>query len=279
MAPRFGIDFTSDIGARLETWAEQFVSETSWRRYQRACAFVMDETAKHVAMSMRAAAPTAMEHPTPWTIRGFQYRRSLGKGRSIHDGVASEFFIADDQSIVLKYLLGYTQNVRMPGDVGLAQDRIYLPAWRNLRIAQGILPNKHGNLPGGVMARLNREAEGDRSEWSKKKKTRSAGVFKKEVMINGSPALAYISRPARRVTNEPAYIPHRDGGSRVHVVRKVVNVDRPRVLMWSIPKATYDPSLQRAWDTSVNEALDMIPERMANELAEGLRHMAAGGRA
>ena len=71
MAPRFSIDFTSDISERLGTWAEQFVSETSWTRYLRACAWTMDETAKQVAVTMRKVAPQVMDSPTPWTIRGF----------------------------------------------------------------------------------------------------------------------------------------------------------------------------------------------------------------
>lgn len=270
----FDIDLTTDITDRLATWAEQFISETSFRRYQRACAFVMDETAKHVAVGMRQVLPSVLDRPTVWSQRAFQYRRALGKGRGVSAGVYSEFYVLPNQSVVFKYLMGMNQNVRLPGDVGLAQDRIYLPAYDNLAKTQGIRPNAQGNLPGGVMARLAREAEGNRN---KRRKDDSGGVFKKEVTINGVTSMAYINRPKRTYTGETHTIHNRRNG-RFYNVRKPTYTDRPRVLMFSVPKATYDPILQAPWDNQVREALDMIPERMASEMQGALARMAATGR-
>lgn len=271
----FDIDLTTDITDRLATWAEQYISETSFRRYERACAFVMDETAKHVAVGMRQVLPSVLDRPTEWSKRAFQYRRALGKGRGVSAGVYSEFYVLPNQSVVFKYLMGMGQNVRLPGDVGLAQDRIYLPAYDNLAKTQGIRPNAQGNLPGGVMARLAREAEGNRNK--RRRNGDSGGVFKKEVTINGVTSMAYINRPKRTYTGETHAIHNRRTG-RFYTVRKPTYTDRPRILMFSVPKALYDPILQAPWDNAVREALDAIPERMASELQSALAHMAATGR-
>lgn len=161
---RFGIDFTTDISDRLATWEQQFVSETSWRAYERALAYVADTVAKRVSLGMRRAGMELLDRPTPWTLQGFAYRRALSKSRGVSDGFFSEFYVQDDQSIVLKYHLGAGNNVRYPGDVGLAQDRIWILAWANLAKVQGIKPNQYGNLQGGIMARFVRESQGDVSK-------------------------------------------------------------------------------------------------------------------
>lgn len=287
---RFGIDFTTDISDRLASWEEQFVSETSFREYERACAYVADEVAKRVSLGMRRAGAELLDRPTPWTLQGFAYRRALSKNRSVNDGFFSEFYVQDDQSIVLKYHLGAGNNVRYPGDVGLAQDRIWIPAWENLAKVQGIKPNQYGNLQGGVMARFVRESQGDVNK--RRRNPNSGGIFKTTQTIAGVETDVYKSRP-RRVRDNSAIPPksgryilrggedggfrkvfERSDGSEAQVPR-MRNEGAPKVLMYSISKANYAPTLQQAWDNEVRDAVDAIPDLMASELARNLAYAAS----
>lgn len=168
--------------------------------------------------------------------------------------------------------MGAAENVRLPGDVGLANDRIYLAAWYSLAKTQGIKPDRHGNLPGSTMERLRREADNDRNN---RRRGESGGVFKKEITVNGVTGMAYINRPKRSYGNEMVTLHNCRNGNQV---RKPTYTDRPRVLLYSIPKATYDPVLQSPWDNAVAEAIDMIPHRMASELQGAIACMRATGR-
>lgn len=148
-----GFDLSTDLGDRMATSSRQFASETSYRRYERACAFVSDEVAKRLANRMNALTTEVFDHPRVWMKRAWQYRRGL-RASARPGEVGAETFVLDDQSVVMKFAVGDGPNVRRPVNVGLAQDRIYVPNWMNLRDMQGIKPNASGNLSGGVMARL-----------------------------------------------------------------------------------------------------------------------------
>lgn len=149
MASPFDISVVTDLSDVLGSWEEQYVSDVGFKKYVRAISWAMDETAKSVAVRMREVLPQVLDNPTPWTRRAFQYTRSLGKGRQPgSDGPSSSVFVMDDQSVVLKFLMGQGTNTRLPGDVGLARDHILLPMWKNLTDTQGIKPNRYGNLPG-----------------------------------------------------------------------------------------------------------------------------------
>lgn len=285
---RFGIDFTTDLADRLATWQEQFVSETSWYEYERACAWVVDTVAKRVSLGMRRAGAEILDRPMPWTLQGFAYRRAMSKSRHYSDGFFSEFYVQDDQSIVLKYHLGVGNNIRYPGDVGLAQDRIWIPAWDNLAKSQGLKPNQYGNLQGGIMSRFVRESQGDASK--RRSNPNSGGIFKTTQVISGVETDVYKSRP-RRVRDDDA-MPKRgrsvlvmgpNGGYRQVFERSngsearvppMRNEGTPKVLMYSIAKANYKPTLQKAWDREVYDAVDAIPDLMASELARNLAHAA-----
>ncbi|WP_342163155.1 hypothetical protein [Methylobacterium sp. SD21] len=193
MAPRrpsFG-SFVTDLSAAIAAWEEQYVSEASYAQYRRASAWVVDQSVKAVTMDMRGATNTQFRDPTPWMVDGWQYRRSLAKGRAAGI-VEAEAYVRDDQSTVLKYAMGDQRNVRLPGDVGLAQDRILLPHWRNLLLTQGIRPNASHDLPGSTMARILRNASGQYAERSVPGRW---GVFRGEIRVGGSRLMGYIARP------------------------------------------------------------------------------------
>jgi hypothetical protein len=74
----FDLSALSDLSDQLQSWEDQFVSEASYRQYQRACAWVVDETAKQVSTTMTKILPVVIDRPTPWISKAFGYTRSLG---------------------------------------------------------------------------------------------------------------------------------------------------------------------------------------------------------
>lgn len=127
-------------------------------------------------------------------VDSWQYRRSLAKGRSAGI-VEAEAYVRDDQSAVLKYAMGDARNTRLPGDVGLAQDRILLPRWKNLLPTQGIRPNASHDLPGLTVACILRNAAG---QYAKRSVPGRWGVYKREIRIGGSRLMGYVARPPRK---------------------------------------------------------------------------------
>ncbi|WP_331295489.1 hypothetical protein [Methylobacterium hispanicum] len=275
MAPRrpsFG-SLVQDLTRALAAWEDQYVSEVSYRKYARACAWVVDQSAKAVAVDMRGATDSHFRDPTPWMRNAWQYRRTLGKGRTVYDEVQAEAYVLDDQSSVLKYSMGDQRNTRYPGDVGLAQDRILVPNWRNLTLTQGIRPNASHDLPGATMARLIRNSQG---QYAKRSVPGRWGVYKGEVTVNGSRLMGYIARPPRvraPVTDagqDRTFFANRRG--KLKDPYRVVNLGRPRILLVSIPKAEYRPIMQDPFEAAVASARRNVADLMASQLAENIRH-------
>ncbi|SOR30598.1 conserved protein of unknown function [Methylorubrum extorquens] len=102
--PSYG-SFVSDLSEVLAAWEEQYVSETSYGKFRRACAWVVDESVKAVSEDMRRATGDTFRDPTPWMVAGWQYRRSLAKNRDLGI-VEAEAYLGDDQSAVFKYAMG-----------------------------------------------------------------------------------------------------------------------------------------------------------------------------
>ncbi|WHQ68632.1 hypothetical protein [Methylorubrum extorquens] len=272
--PSYG-SFVSDLSEVLAAWEEQYVSETSYQKFRRACAWVVDESVKAVSEDMRGATRDTFRDPPPWMVNGWQYRRSLAKNRDA-GLVEAEAYVGDDQSAVLKYAMGDGENTRLPGDVGLAQDRILLPHWRNLLETQGIRPNASHDLPGATMARLIRNSQG---VYAKRSVPGRWGVYKGEVKVGGSRLMGYIARPPR------VRAPVTDAGTqrslfvnkrgKVKSPTKVINLGRPRILLISIPRAEYRPVMQDPWVAANAAARRNVADLMAGELAENIRHQGA----
>ncbi|MBK3398073.1 hypothetical protein [Methylobacterium ajmalii] len=129
------IDLVSDICDAVAAWEQAFVSEASLDRYRRACAWTASEVAKSASVGATSGIDRAFSNPTPWMSRAFGYTRALTR---IGDVVSADFYTKPSQSIVLKYEMGDGPQIRRPGDVGLAQNRILVSNWRNLLLTQGI---------------------------------------------------------------------------------------------------------------------------------------------
>lgn len=138
----FGFSINEDLRDRLATWSRPFSEETTFRRYERACAYLRDKTAKRPAGRMNEAFEDVVYHPTPWMKRAWAYGRGFSKQRTRPGEVSADTNVLDDQSVVMKLLVGDGPNVRRPDDVELANDRILLPVWKNLESTQVIEPNR-----------------------------------------------------------------------------------------------------------------------------------------
>jgi hypothetical protein len=246
------IDFSTDLHDAVGAWMESFISETSLTRDRRACAWTASEVAKVACQG----ATEAIDDPTPWMRRAFGYTRALNRSG---DAVQADLFTRPEQSIVMKYGLGDGRQTRRPGDVGLARDRIYVPHWRNLALTQGINRNQYGNLPGGVAARLAREAAGTRA---KRRVASRWGVYKGEITVGGSRLMGYIARLGRDKA------PFAKNGRMI-----TVNLGRPRALLIAVHQASYKPVMQEPYDRAVDAALALIPSLMEAELADAIEHM------
>jgi len=266
--PGIDVSVQSDICDAVAAWQEAFLSEASLTRYRRACAFTASEgrqgprkVAKAACQGATRALDRAFEDPTPWMRRAFSYKRALTK---TGDVVEAEVNVLPSQSIVMKYAMGSGPQVRRPGDVGLAKNRILVPNWRNLQLTQGISRNSYGNLPGGVAARLARQVAG---RGSKRKFAGRWGVYQGELDIGDSRVMGYIARPPR------GEAPLGKGGRMI-----VVNVGRPRILLAAIHQDTYRPVMQKPYDDAVSAAVARIPAIMEAELQDAIEYRAANGR-
>ncbi len=271
--PGFDVKTLSDLSDQLKAWEAAFIGPSTHKRFERAATWTVDEIVKGIAVGMREAMGEALDNPTPWTARAFQYTRSLGKAKTLADGVASDVYALPDQSIVLKYLMGETgENERLPGDVGPARDKILIPNFKNLAHARGVRANSYGNLPSGALASIARDAEtytrSTPSRW---------GVWKGMINVKGSPVLAYIARPPRvraRVGGTTVFASQR--GQRA--VPYTVNSDLPRILFFAVDRARYTPVLQPYWVRLQEEGIKRIPGIMAAELADAVAYQARQGR-
>lgn len=182
----------SDLDDVLCSYMDAFLSEASLDRYRRACAWVMDESVKALAKGGNDGLDRVMDQPTPWMRKAWSYRRSLAKDRKAGI-VEAKTYAQPKQSAVLKCAMGEGENVRKPGDVVLAGEHILVPNWKNLELAQGIRRNAFGNLPGGVMARLAREAKGTKA---KRRAAYRWSVYRTDSFeVAGRKAVAYMARP------------------------------------------------------------------------------------
>lgn len=254
------VNLVSDICDGVAAWQEAFVSEASLDRYRRACAWTTSEVAKAGAAGATAGIDRAFSNPTPWMRKAFGYTRALPKKGPVID---ADLYTKPSQSIVLKYAMGDGPTVRRPGDVGLAQSRILVPNWRNLAFTQGINRNQYGNLPGGVAARLAREAAGTKA---RRRVAGRWGVYEGEVDVGGSRLIGYIARPPR------GEAPIGKGGRSI-----VVNLGRPRALLVAIQQATYKPLMQPHYDRAVADAVARIPALMEAELRDAIEYRANRG--
>ncbi len=282
MSTTFRVRIAADVAGPIAAWRDRFVSTVGEAKYRRAAGWAVDEVAKHAVVGIRAQFHKHLKRNTPWTQSAIKYKRSSAAGLNAIeagtnvDGLFSAVYVMPRQSTYLKYLFGVQDNTRLPGDVGLAQDKILIPFWQNITLTQGVQPTQYGGVPRGFLARLSREAAGTKAKARASTASRW-GVYKGTINLHGQPRLAYIARPPRVAvdTGETAQIfSNRRGGRVVNVGRRMRDIDHPRILFLAVDRATYKPILERPWEEACQAAAARIPQIMAEQLADNLAHAA-----
>ena len=151
MARKFGLEIKIP-DRTIKLWQQRFAVEAP-NAFARANKYALDEVAKQAVNSFRRDAHKVIDQPRAWTLRGIRYRRSDYSANWSEQ--SSSIFMMDDQSAVLKYLMG--ERRRLPGDVGPMGQFIAVPRKNNLA-AVGVRLQQGGNLPSATLTRLRREA-------------------------------------------------------------------------------------------------------------------------
>lgn len=220
----------------------------------RALQFSLNDVGMDAVRRFRDRMPAVLDRPNPWTLKGLQYdvdKDLLNSIWSIGEARAS-VYLDGPQSVSLKYLFGYGAQTRQPGDVGLAAESIYVPFGDNIKLTQGVSPNKYGNVPQGFMRRLKRETLGlsvgmstsagaARNRASRAGKRRS--VYEGSIKIKGTMVQAIMARSHRKPDRHKNSFAN--GAWRVVNVPKMRDQDVPRVLFLKAEHAEYEPMLQR----------------------------------
>lgn len=146
-----GVDMAVDLGEAIDRWRGAFVSSVGWGKYARAAGWAVDETAKAAVTGIRAGFDKHLKRQAPWTKSAVVYKRlsksdlrGLERGERQVTDVFAQVYVKPKQSIYLKYLFGLQPNVRLQGDVGLAQRSILIPWWDNITATQGVRPTATG---------------------------------------------------------------------------------------------------------------------------------------
>ncbi len=296
-----GVDLAVDLASEIERWRDEFVRTvgmTDYNRgmakYRRAAGWAVDEVAKTAVQGIRLRFHNKLKRRSPWTESAVAYKRlskselsALERGERNAEDVFAQVYVKPKQSAYLKYLFGLEDNVRLPGDVGMAQRKILIPWWDNITKTQGVRPTKDGGVPRAFLSRLVRETSADRAP--KKSGTQSRwGVYYGKITIHGQQHEAFIARPPRVPVTEQDVL-HRGhsaldqviqtrGGDLRRIGRKLKDVDHPRILFLAVDKARYRPILQKPWNEACEDAASRVPEIMNLQLNENLGHQLRNAR-
>jgi len=236
MSTTFRVRIVADVAGPIMDWRQRFVSTVGEAKYRRAAGWAVDEVAKHAVLGIRQQFHKHLKSNTPWTESVIKYKRSSAAGLNAIEagtndaGLFSAVYVMPKQSTYLKYLFGVQDNTRLPGDVGLAQDYILIPWWDNIRLTQGVQPTRYGGVPTGLVARLAREAAGNKAKARSSTASRR-GVYKGTITLHGQQRLAYIARPPRVFVDTcetQQNFSNRRGG-RVVKVGQRKGIDYPRI--------------------------------------------------
>ncbi|OYX00223.1 MAG: hypothetical protein B7Z14_09690 [Bosea sp. 32-68-6] len=286
---RKGLRIGLDIRAACEAVAEEFAIFGE-QALPRAAQFSINGVAMDAARRFRARVPVLIDRPTQKTLDGIVLyeldRAALSTIRSV-DQVQASIKVGPLVSIWMKHFFGAGPQKREPGDVGLAQDAIWVPFWNNITVTQGVRPDRHGNVPQGFVGRIKREIKAGASGNGKDGQWRVwEGPFTVKGVTRQSIVAAPPRKKLRRRRGEEAdfadgtreFIDN-DGRRRVvPVVKPIRNAkdgaksETPRVLFVEVDHAEYPNLLEAAWQESSAKAAESFGARLDKELDEKWRH-------
>lgn len=229
------------------------------RSHERGVTFALNGVAKSAKQRLEKVIKGHIDQPTPFTQKAL-FATFVPPGQADVRTFVSAVGIKEDQSVYLKYLLGYERQTRLPGDVGPADDHIFVPIWGNLERLENIKPLYGANLPRKALQRLFKKAgmTGDAaagaqaSRAKRKRKAKGPGVFWGAPTLGGQKqGLGLWSRPER--------------------VRGI-NQGAPTMLVAAADKSKHDPLLQRAWDQAIIDSWSEFGGRLEAELRNATDH-------
>lgn len=224
----FGFSINVDLSGAVKRYSDAF-EEYGARAFPRAVQFFLNGVSIDAADRFRKAMPAVLDRPVPWIVRGVASVKADLNVRKL-DEVSSAIKIRPDQSAILKYQLGLSDQLRRPGDVGLARHDVWIPIADNIRKVMGTRLQS-GNVPSGTVSAIKsrmaekppkipyqkygahlkkgrlgmstiefgmqtriRDAEQRRQRDGYKKRW---GVWEGEIKVHGRPVKAVIGRPPR----------------------------------------------------------------------------------
>lgn len=287
---RKGLRIGLDIRAECEAVAEEFMIFGE-QALPRAAQFSINGVAMDAARRFRARVPVLIDRPTQKTLDGIVLyeldRAALSTIRSL-DEVRASIQVGPLVSIWMKHFFGDKPQKREPGDVGLAQDAIWVPFWNNISVTQGVKPDRHGNVPQGFVGRIKREIKAGASGNGRDGQWR---VWEGPFTVKGVTRQSIVAAPPRQkrkrrkrgddgeFMDETREFTGADGRTRtVPIVRPIKNekdssrVETPRVLFVEVDHAEYPNLLEAAWQESSAKAAESFSARLDKELDEKWRH-------
>lgn len=229
------------------------------RAHERGVTFALNGVAKAARKRLEKVLEDHVDQPTPFTQKAI-FNSFVPPGQSDIRSFESSVGVKDTQSAYLKYLLGYEQQQRRPGDIGPADAYIFVPIWGALQAREGIKPLYGQNLPRNSLKRLFKKAGmtgagaagAAPSTAKRKRKAKGPGVFWGAPTIKGQQqGLGLWSRP-ERVNG--------------------VNHGAPLMLVAAAAKAQYSPVLQRHWDQAIIDSWSEFGGRLETELRLAMDH-------
>lgn len=262
-----GFSIKIDMGADIQRLAADF-EQFSEKALPRASQFVANRVAIDAVRRFRVRVPEVLDNPTEATVDAASYKLDREALNSITrvDQVKATVYINPVASIWMKYGFGDSANRRDPGDVGLAEDAIMLPVWENIRIVMKQGPDRHGNVPKGMMKRVKAMIGSPvKGKWT---------AYEGQMTINGKQVNTIVGRPPTKLAPgyKTKFVDYSGAAPRKRKVNKVVATDRRRPLFIDVPHADYEPVLQDPWDESVTEAGSMFGKWLDDELDEKRAH-------
>lgn len=269
MSKGFAVSFDMSIGIAAVSEAFSAFGEKSLPRATQFCA---NRVAIDAVRRFRERVPKVLDNPTEATVDAASYKLDREALNAITrlDQVKATVYINPVASIWLKYAFGDGTNRREPGDVGLAETAIKLPVWDNIKIVFGVGPDRHGNVPRGLMPKI-------KALQGRPQVKGSWGVYETTMTVRGQERTALVGRPPTKTltgTSTSFIDPSKPEGKKRRKVTKVVATDIPRVLFIDAPHADYEPMLQEPWDQSLLEAAGNFSQWMQDELDEKRWHQA-----
>lgn len=266
---QFGLTIEIDK-SDIRKWQDRFENQIPGA-FARAHKWTLDEIAKTAVDGFRREAHKHVDRPTAWILRGVRYRRSVYA--EDFDQASSSIFVMDDQSAVLKYLMGTTK--RLPGDVGPSSHYIAIPR-KNALAAVGVRLNRYGNMPGSTMTRLRREAgvtsttTTPRPPKGKQKAAQAHSDTKVRRLRKGDGG-TFFGAPVFNGKKQPLGFYSRP--TRVKKGGRWVGSRQMLMLVYAAQETRHQPILRKFWQENAQRAAQDYWSLMSQELQRKLEYI------